>query len=368
MSRQRGQVIRVGDTWRLRLRWVPAPGDRRRRVSHELGSTAEIPTAAAARRAADRLLEQLAPRRLTAARPMTWSGWCEVYAARHLVLLARGTRRIRGSIIERHLRVAPALRERRVHEISLEDCQRFVTDQRIAGVATSTIRSRFALLRRMLRAAAAEGLAAQPPRADQIQFPRDEVIRSTVRHKAFTPAEVRMILGTALEPLRMACALARGLGLRASEVVGLTWSCIDLETGRVDVRQQALDGVLRPLKSRASQAVIAAAPELVDELRRFRDAWRANPQGFLFASQDGERPMDARLLRRQLHRLLKQLGLRRRGFHGLRHAFAIAMADAAVSPEALRRAMRHASLRATAVYLNASSEDVAAAVRAGQAV
>lgn len=364
MSRQRGSILRVGDTWRLRVRQAPAPGERRRHISRRLGTVTELPTQAAARRAADRLLEQLAPQSFTAASAITWAEWCDVYASRHLVLLARGTRTTRTSIIDRHLRGAfPGLK---VHEMDVAACQRFVVDQRIAGVASSTIRAQFALIRRMLRAAAAEGLAAQPPRADQIQFPRDEVIRDTVRAKAFTAVEVEQILATAPEPLRTACALARGLGLRSSEVVGLTWSCIDLTTGRVDIRQQALDGVLRPLKSKSSQAAIVAPPELVTDLERYRTTWRANPRGYLFASQSGERPMDARLLRRQLQRVLRQIGIRRRGFHGLRHAFAIAMADAAVSPEALRRAMRHASLRVTAVYLSATSEDIAAAIRAGR--
>lgn len=367
MSRQRGSVIRIGDVWRLRIRWAPAPGQARRQISHRLGTLAELPTAAAARRAADRLIEQVAPRRLSAATAMTWARWCEVYRARHLVLLARGTRTMRESIIDRHLRAAPAFQGRAVHQIDVADCQRFVTDQRIAGIATSTIRSHFALVRRMLRAAAADGLSAHPPRADQIQFPRDEVVHDTLRRKAFTRTEVQQILATAPERLRMAVALAHGLGLRSSEVVGLTWACIDLQAGTVDVRQQALDGELRPLKSKSSQAVLVAPPPLLADLRHFQAAQTPNPQGFLFANEAGDRPLEARVLRRQLHHLLEQLGIRKRGFHGFRHACALAMADAAVSPEALRRALRHASLRVTAVYLSTTSEDVAAALRIAQA-
>ena len=368
MGRQRGHITRVGNVWRLRVRRVPAIGHAPRRVSLRLGTVRELPTAATARRAADRLLEQLEPKVRTAATAVSWSAWCDVYQARHLVMLARGTRSTRTSIIDRHLRGAPAFRERLLHQIELPDCQRFVTDQCIAGVASSTVRSHFALVRRMLRAAAIEGLAAHPPRADQIQFPRDDIVRSTIRSKAFSPDEVRGILATAEDPLRIACQLARGLGLRASEVVGLTWSCIDLEAGTVDVRQQALDGVLRPLKSKASQAVLLLPAQLVDDLRRYRSTWRTNPGGFLFADQAGERPMDAQLMRRRLQRLLKELGLPQRGFHGLRHALALALADAAVGPETLRRVMRHASLRVTAVYLSTTSEDIASAIRVAQAL
>jgi integrase len=365
MSRQRGHVRRVGNVWRLKLRTLATPEGARRQSSHRLGTIRDLPTRAAARQAADRLIERLSPPERSAATAITWSQWCDVYIARHLVLLSRGSRATRTSIIRRHLRTAPAFGGRLLHQITETEVQAFVTDQAIAGVPPSTVRARFALLRRMLRAAAAEGLAATPPRADRIEFPRVETVGHTIKHKAFLPAEVHRILASAPEPLGTACALARELGLRASEVMGLTWACVDLERGRVEVRQQAHDGEIRPLKSKSSHAVLMAQPELLERLRRFREGWRPNERGLLFADAAG-RPVSGDAMRRQLHELLDAMGIRRRGFHAFRHACALAMAQAAVSPEALRRAMRHASLRVTAVYLTASPEDVQAALLVGR--
>jgi integrase len=338
------------------------PGQPSRQTSVRLGDSHELPTPAAARRAADRFLEQLSPSVLHAGTVMTWPVWCDRYEARYLVLLATGSRRTRASIIRRHLRAAPAL-ARPVHLINAAAVQAFILDQHAAGAAPSTVRARFSLLRVMLRAAAAAALAVNPPRADAMRFPKDERAPQTVRAKAFTPPECARIFEVAEDPLRTAVALARFAGLRASELCGLSWDAVDLPTGRLEIRRQALSGQLRPLKSKCSAATLRAPQPLLTRLRAFRVAWTPNPAGLLFADESGT-PLDSAVLRRDLHRLLDRLGIPRRGLHGFRHACALAMAAAGVNPEALRRAMRHSNIRTTAIYLSASPEDVAAALEA----
>ena len=282
---QRGTVILVGKVWRVRIRMPGERGGPRRRVSRELGTTRELPTKAAARRAADRLLAQLAPAGIHAGSVMTWARWCEVYELRHLPMLARGTRATRLSILRRHLTPAPAFAGLLLHELGQERIQRFLLDQLRAGVAPSTIRSHYALLRRLLRAAADAGLAVTPPRTDKLEFPRETALDRAVDTKAFAPDEVRRILEAAPEPLGTACALARDIGLRASEVCGLAWSAIHLEAQRVDVRQQAQGGELRPLKSRSSQALLPLPEKLAECLRRYREAWCPNSAGLTTCSR-----------------------------------------------------------------------------------
>lgn len=360
---QRGHLRLDGQVWRLSIRVADAPGARRVRKSIKLGTLEELSSKTAARRAADRILRQLSPRELHAGAAVSWHEWCDEYHERHLVLLAANTRTTRASIIDRHLRGAKPLAGKQLHEIDEHDCQAFVTDQVLAGVAPSTVRARFAVLRRMLRAAEARGLTVTPPRADRTEFPRELVVSDSVRSKAFSTEEVVLVLRYAPEPLRTICALCRYAGLRASEALGLRWSAIDLEAGVLEVREQALCGELRPLKSRSSAAQLPIQPPLHAALTAYRAAWAPNPRELLFAT-DGQ-PLEAAAVRDELHELLDRLGIRRRGLHGFRHACALAMAAAGVNPEALRRAMRHASLRVTAVYLSATSADVHAALAAG---
>ncbi len=361
---QRGHIRREGSSWRLYWRRAPEPGQPRRQVSARLGDVRELPTVAAARRAADRLLAGTDNRMVNAATVMSWPAWCEVYEARYLVLLSRGSRATRASIIRRHLVDAPSLAGLPLHRIDDHVAQEFVLAQHAAGAAASTTRARFALLRVMLRAAAADGLSATPPRADHMRFPRDESAPIAIRAKAFTPAECARILEAAPDPLLTAICLARYIGLRASEVCGVSWTAINLVNGQVEVRQQALGGELRPLKSKSSRATLRAPVPLLARLRAYRETWTPNPAGLLFADEGGS-PADPATFRRELHRLLDQLGIARRGLHGFRHSCAIAMATAGVNPEAMRRSLRHASIRTTAIYLDADAADVSTALEGG---
>ena len=67
--------------------------------------------------------------------------------------------------------------------------------------------------------------------------------------------DVRRVFLALPEPTNVAFACGAFLGLRTSEVLGLTWENIDLANRRVYVRQQAHHGRLGPLKDNESRVV-----------------------------------------------------------------------------------------------------------------
>lgn len=359
--RQRGTLRLDHRTWRLKIRRKDEAGAMSQ-TWVRLGTTDELPTRAAARRAADRYLDTVDPRELNPGTAMRWMDYCDRYVDRWLAMHAQGTRATQESIISSHLR--SAFGDCAVHEITPDRVQDFIVEQRKAEAAPSTIGARFAVLRRMLRQAIIEGLAARPPSSSVVTLPKDEAVNAIVRQKAFTNLECERIFAAATAEDRTAFALGRYAGLRASEILGLTWSLVNLEAGTVHVRQQALDGEIRPLKTKGSVALLQAPPELLEQLRTYWDGCGRPDLGFLF-DDDAERPQTAQALRERLHLLLDSLGIRRRGLHGFRHACALGMADAGCSPEVIRRAMRHSSLRVTAIYLSAAPEDIAAGLARG---
>lgn len=354
--RQRGTLRLDHRTWRLKIRRKDESGATSQ-TWVRLGSKQELPTRAAARRAADRYLDRLQPRQFYASTVVSWSAYCDRYLDLWVPLLASGTQASQASIIRNHFRNAFT---GSVHEIDTAAVQTFIHEQRQAGTAPSTIRTRFNLLRRLLHQAVADGLSASPPNAAQIKFPKDEEMHGAVRHKAFTPVECRRILAAGSQEDRAAFSLALYAGLRTGEVLGLTWDSVNLTTGALTIRQQAIDGNFRPLKEKGSAAVLQAPAVLLEELRLYRQFEMAGHDSQpLFCGADG-RPWKAPELRGRLHLILEKLGLRRRGMHAFRHACALAMADAGCSPEVIRRAMRHSSLGVTALYLSAAPEDIAA--------
>ena len=361
MTDSRGHLRREGRTWRLVLRHAASPNGDRRRSSVRLGTVRELPTKREARAAADRWIAATHPQQLTPGAVVDWAAWCDRYVAEVLIMHAKGTRDSQASIIRNHLR--PAF-SGPVHKITPDKVQAWLVGQRASGAPASTIGARFRVLRRLLREAAARGVGASPPSAGKLLLPKDEVARDSIERKAFTPTEAASILEAAPIAEGTAYAIALLLGLRVGEVLGLTWPAVDLDTGLVTVRQQAIDGRLAVLKTPGSQATLRAPAPLLAKLRAYREAWHPNPAELLFANADGK-PWPAAALRVALHGTLDRLGIRRRGVHAFRHACAIAMASAGVNPEAMRRALRHSSLRVTAVYLRASPEDVAAGLERG---
>lgn len=354
---QQGHLRRDRRSWRLVVRLSDEPGGPRRPRSIRLGSIRELPRKCDAEAAADRWRLANLSSQLHAGMSVRWADWCERFVHRHLITNSRATVATQRAIVRRHLQ--PFFEAFEVHRITDAMVQLWVSRQIETGASPRSIAARFAVLRRMLRVAAAEGLAATAPTATKIRLPAVQTVTSELRRKAFAPAEATRIIAAAPQVDAVAYATALYLGLRAGELVGLTWWNVNLTTGTIEVRAQAVDGQLRTLKTRSSRAVLQAPQTLLECLKAFREVWVENDGQFLFADASG-RPWRPQALRDRLRLLLDQLGIERRGLHGFRHALAFALADAGTNPEVIRRAMRHSSLRVTAAYLHAAPEDVAA--------
>lgn len=354
---QRGTLRMDGQTWRLELRVAGEPGQPRRRRSFLVGTRRELPSRAQARAAADRMVNRISPAKLHAGTIMPWRAWADRYCDTHALLLADHTKSTQFAIVRKHLR--EAFGDRAVHEVDAGLIQAWISRQYDTGASAATIHARFAVLRTMLRAAEAEGLAVRTISARQVRLPVIQEVGATMRSKAFRPEEAARIIAAAPIADATAYGLCLYLGLRSGEALGLAWSEINLQTGYVHVRQQAQDGRLRKLKTKASEGWLRAPGPLLALLHQYRAVWEpSEPRELLFADSQG-RPWRADALRDRLHELLEQLGIPRRGLHALRHCCAYALAGSGASPEVLRRTLRHASIRTTQQYMSATSEDLA---------
>src|SRR5882724_10195306 len=104
---QRGALRRERKRWMLRLR-VDEPGSpgapgRRREKRICVGSVADLPTRALARRAADALLPALNPTRARSAEGMTLAAFAPIYLSDRVSMMKPATRRSMRSVVNRHL-------------------------------------------------------------------------------------------------------------------------------------------------------------------------------------------------------------------------------------------------------------------------
>jgi integrase len=116
---------------------------------------------------------------------------------------------------------------------------------------------------------------------------------------------------------RVMILLALRTGLRQGELLGLRWDDVDLVAGRLMVRRSAVRGVVGTPKNGKSREV----PLSDDAIAILRSLPSRFPGENVFAHEDG-RMLTKGDCKHPLWRACRKAGLRRIGWHVLRHSFA----------------------------------------------
>jgi integrase len=149
-------------------------------------------------------------------------------------------------------------------------------------------------------------------------------------------------------------------GLRRGEVLGLSWSCVDLDAGRISVRRTLvdLDGqepVWSDPKTARGRRGISLDPETVAALRAVRAEQVQErllmgagyqDHDLVFAWPDG-RPLHPERFSRSFVRQLERHGLPALSVHGLRHTWATLALQAGVHPKVVQERLGHSSIAIT---------------------
>ncbi|NYJ08050.1 tyrosine-type recombinase/integrase [Petropleomorpha daqingensis] len=243
----------------------------------------------------------------------------------------------------------------------------WVVELRRKGLAESTIRSAYTVLRAILDTAVRDGALASNPAA-AVRRPRVTV--KEAQH--LTPVQVATLLqaarGTRYAPL---FALLVHAGLRRGEALALRWSNVDLERHTLRVRGtlSRIDGQLtvtepKTAKSRRFVPISAPAEQLLTAVRAAQDverrragsAWRET--GFVFTTEFGE-PCDPRNAFRAFRVAATRAGLPHAGLHTLRHSAASVMLSGGVPLKVVSDILGHSSIAITGDIYGPLSPDVA---------
>lgn len=353
---QRGTLRKLKSRrWSLRLRIDevdPKTGSTRRRVqSYDVGDTADLRTFAAARAAADVIAARLNGTKLSG-KTASVPRYLSIYEAGRLLLVRPSTQRNMRSVIRSNLR--PAFPGLRLDQVSAGVLQGFISTLAGRGLKRNTIKTILKAWLRIAKAADADGYAVASVSLRDLKFPA--IVQAVEPRPTFSAAEMQTLFGSP-DPWGVVFSVQGVLGLRAGEVLGLTWADIELEAATVTLRRSAVYGQLQGLKTTRSAATLPLTAELVTLLRAWRERWRPNDAGLLFGTRTG-RPMHLSNYARALSKYCKAFGLQRRGTHAFRHGAASLLLARGMSPAAVRDALRHASLQQTDAYSHVVSEDV----------
>lgn len=275
------------------------------------------------------------------------------------------TRDIKKSTMQRYdldirLRIVPLIGNCKLEElkpVQITQLYNFVQDQ---GLSQKSIKNLHGTLHRILQDAV-DNEYMQRNVADRAKIPKATEPAQEMR--PFTDTEVPVFLekikGHKFEALYF---VALFTGMRESELIGLTWDCIDWEHGRIRIYRQlprdqekGVADTFTTLKNGKSRE-IAPAAEVFSVLRQIKRAqmenqlksggkW-SNPEGFVFTNENGEHVKRVTVYN-NFKRIVTEMGLPDVRFHDLRHTYATISIQQGVDIKTVSHNLGHATVAFT---------------------
>lgn len=143
--------------------------------------------------------------------------------------------------------------------------------------------------------------------------------------------------------------LAGLCGLRASEIMGLTWNDIDFESRTIDIRRACvhINGKVerKTTKSRTSYRKIVAPSYVIERLKLYKNV------GYVYPKKDGSgNPEHAGNYSKRFVTITKHAGLPHTRLHDLRHFNATMMLKGGVSDKEAATRLGHSDTNMTKKY------------------
>ncbi len=249
--------------------------------------------------------------------------------------------------------ILPAFGARRIDEIDQASIDSFIAAKRRAGLAPKTVNNILTVLRCALSSAHEWGILRSVPRVHWLVVPE--------RPYAFlgVPELEQLISATRPGYWRVLITTIAGTGMRFGEAAALRWSDVDLdgEAPAVTIgRSLMCTGEIGPTKTGRLRRVPLPA--------RTCDALRTLPQHceLVFGRPDGRPPRPQNCLR-LLHRICARAGVKRVGWHALRHSYATLLCQRGVPLRNVQALLGHTTIMMTSRYAHASDQDLAQWVR-----
>lgn len=248
------------------------------------------------------------------------------------------------------MHLLPAFGELRLDRVTYSAIQDFKVKKVGQGLANKTINNSLTVLRRMLVVARKRGLIEVVPEVEWLKVAKPEF-------DFLTFEEAEQLLQAADGEWRTMILVALRTGMRQGELAALRWKDVDLNAGRIIVRQNFVRGRMGTPKS-GKPREIPLGNDLLSALKRHRHL-----RGELvFCTGDGRllRPDECKT---PLWRACRKAGLRKIGWHALRHSFASHLVMKGVPLVAVQQLLGHSTIQMTMRYAHLGPEVTRDAVR-----
>lgn len=229
------------------------------------------------------------------------------------------------------------------------------SDRLAHGQSPRSVEQLHSVLHSAFRQAVRWDLIARNP-ADLVSPPRPKRPEIT----ALTGDQARALLAVAAgDELEALYVLALSTGMRQGELLGLTWSAVDVTGARLEVRaslvyRTADNWSLADPKSQRSRRRVSLSAVAALRSRRIRQAaarllvgsdWQDND--LVFTDAWGHPLSGTHVTSRPFRELLQRAGLPRIRFHDLRHTVATLLLASGTHPKLVQELLGHSTIALT---------------------
>lgn len=330
--------------------WILVPGEGRQR----LRKRSPVDT----RKGAEAFERQLVEAALSTSTPSAPAPTVEAFAQEFLVWAANNNKfsevESKESILRMHL--IPAFGPLRLSEVTARGIEAYKATKRQAGLSPKTINNQLTVLKKMLAIALEWKLVDEAPEITWCKRPVQKFDFFSFDEAA------ALVEGADAGLARTMIFVALRTGLRLGELLALRWA--DVARGKVVVSAALVRGRLGSPKN-GKQREVPLSPEAAQAL----EAWRKEAGGRRYVfSRDKAEPLSRGETKWPLYRACAGAGLRKVGWHVLRHTFASHLAMKGVPLKAVQELLGHSSIEMTMRYahLSPAAKDSAVALLDGQ--
>ncbi len=255
-----------------------------------------------------------------------------------------------------HQHIVPTLGKILLKDLRPDHVQQLYTKKLENGISARTTQLIHAVIHRALNHALKQGLVVRnvSDAVTRPKVPRKEM-------KTFDDYQVRQLIqaaeGTGMQTLFW---VAVSTGLRKGEILGLKWSDLDWNNGRLQIQRQVQrrkgEGlVFCEPKSASGRRVIILGEKTLDRLHEYReeqskerfrvgDQWQEND--LIFPASTGT-ILDQSKVNKVYKKCLKKAGLPNLRFHDLRHTAATLMLQQGIHPKVVQERLGHSDISLT---------------------
>ncbi|MED5812938.1 tyrosine-type recombinase/integrase [Mycolicibacterium sp. 050232] len=249
------------------------------------------------------------------------------------------------------------------------------------GLSPQTVRSTLTTFSAVVQSYVDQGvlprnviaLVERPKDADpdeQAQHPGDSPVEVTA--KSWTLAEVGDFREAVRDHRLFACWLLSCYGMRRSEVLGLRWSAVDLDTGTLSVRRGRVsvgsDTVEGAPKSKRSRRDLPLPEDVTEALRALKTTQKREAMALgvpwsddrLVAAREDGVPLRPESYTDAFHRLRARAGLRRIHLKGLRNTSVSLMLDQGHPPHIVAAWHGHDPAVTLSIYSDVKADELRA--------